>query len=65
MVRNLADIFTFLSPIVPTVDETTQTIKCYIEKETENETEQAMEQKKGSGARTGFRTNPTGTYPTY
>ena len=49
MVRNLADIYTFLSPILPTVEETTRTIECYKEKDaeqqpTEQETEQEQEQ---------------------
>ena len=34
LVRNLADIYTLLSPILPTVEETTRTIECYIKKET-------------------------------
>ena len=29
MVKNLADIYTFLSPILPTIEETTRKIKSY------------------------------------
>ena len=29
LVKNLADIYTFLSPILPTVEDTTRKIECY------------------------------------
>ena len=42
LVKNLADIYTFLSPILPTVEETTCKIKCYREDPAE-ETDQEQQ----------------------
>ena len=45
---HLADIYTFLSPILQTVEETTRTIECFKEKDAEQQpTKQEIQQDQG------------------